>query len=173
MGLGILADAYLKLRGSGRHPGLRLRLSGGSTADDADFLRGLREGFAREGVAGDVDFVEDFSSAPRRAFLDGLSVLTVPAPVAFGTFVLEALAAGVPVVLPKVGSYPELVEATGGGILYEPNDAATLAGALAGLLEDPARAAELGRRGRAAVVESFGAARMARTIMELYRKVLA
>jgi glycosyltransferase involved in cell wall biosynthesis len=173
MGLGILAEAFLKLKKSGGPPGLRLRLSGGSTADDAEFLDGLRRDFAAQGVAGDVDFIDDFDQKHRRPFLESLSVLTVPAPhgVAFGTFVLEALAAGTPVVLPRLGSYPELVEATGGGILYEPNDASTLAATLAGFLADPARATELVRRGRAAVVQTFDQKTMAGRIRELYGTV--
>jgi glycosyltransferase involved in cell wall biosynthesis len=39
-----------------------------------------------------------------------------------GLYVLEALANGVPVVQPKHGSFPELIEATGGGLLVNPED---------------------------------------------------
>ncbi len=175
MGLGVLAEAFLRLKKSGEIPGLRLHLSGGSTTDDTEFLSKLRADFAAQGVAGDVEFVEDFDAAARRRFLETLSVLSVPAPhgLAFGTFILEALAAGVPVVLPQVGSYPELVAATGGGILYAPNDAATLARSLGALLADRTKAAELGRRGRAAVVQSFSAAEMAKTMIGIYRRVKA
>jgi glycosyltransferase involved in cell wall biosynthesis len=173
MGLGILADAFLRLKQAGGPPGLRLHLSGGSTDDDAEFLAALKGDFAARGVAGDVTFAEEFEAVKRRRFLDSLTVLSVPAPhgVAFGTFVLEALAAGVPVVLPGLGSYPELVEATGGGILYEPNDPETLAKALGALLADPARVSELGSRGRAAVVSSFGASAMAERVIGIYRSV--
>ena len=43
-------------------------------------------------------------------------------PEAFGLYVIEALAAGTPVVLPKSGAFPEIVEDTGGGIIYEENN---------------------------------------------------
>jgi glycosyltransferase involved in cell wall biosynthesis len=76
-------------------------------------------------------------------------------------YVLEALANGVPVVQPRHGSFPELVEATGGGLLVNPDDPADLAGGLRRLMEDAALRAELGRKGKEAVHARFHAARMA------------
>jgi glycosyltransferase involved in cell wall biosynthesis len=172
MGLGLLVDAWTILRKT--VPGLRLHLSGGSTGDDTAFLDALKKRFAEEGSAGDVTFFDDLSPEPRRAFLSTLSILSVPAPngVAFGTYILEALAAGVPVVLPRLGSYPEIIEATGGGVLYAPNDAETLARELGALLADPGRRADLGRGGREAVVKSFSLESMAARMLEIYRGVL-
>jgi glycosyltransferase involved in cell wall biosynthesis len=92
--------------------------------------------------------------------------------VAFGTYILEAGARGVPVVQPRIGSYPELIEATGGGVLYEPNTAEGLAGALGDLLADEPRRAELGRKGRESVAGSFSLATMARRITDLYRTLV-
>jgi glycosyltransferase involved in cell wall biosynthesis len=173
MGLGILADAFLRLRKS--RPVLRLHVSGGSTDDDLPFLARLGEKFSSEGAAGDVQFFDEFDAASRRRFMEPLSVLSVPSPrgTAYGTYLLEAMAAGVPVVQPRLGSFPELVEASGGGVLYDPNDAETLARALDGLLSDPARAAELARRGREAVIDRFSCDRMAAATAEIYRGILA
>ncbi len=175
MGLRILADAFLLLKKRDPFRNLRLHLSGGSTGDDASFLEDLRRKFAAEGVERDVAFFEEFDPAARRRFLSSLSVLSVPAPrgVAFGTYILESLAAGVPVVEPRVGSFPELVEATGGGVLYEPNDAETLARAAGELVADGGRRAELGRKGRENVVRSFSLEAMARNLMEVYRGVVS
>lgn len=174
MGLPVLVEAWLRLRKTERHRAVRLHLSGGQTADDGPFLERLRARFAREGVSGDVTFFDEFGPADRRAFLDTLSVLSVPTPdgVAFGTYILEAGARGVPVVQPRIGAYPELVGATGGGVLYEPNDADALAGALGKLLDDEPGRAELGRRGRESVVRSFGLDTMARKMTELYQNIV-
>jgi len=173
-GLGLLAEAYLRLRKGGRFPGLRLRVSGGSTADDEPFLEDLRGRFAAEGASSDVELGLPFDPPSRRRLMASLSVLSVPAPngVAFGTYILEALAAGVPVVLPRVGSYPEIVDGTGGGVLYAPNDAETLARELGALLADPGRRVDLARRGREAVVKSFSLESMAARMLEIYRGVL-
>lgn len=175
MGLPVLVDAWLQLKKSDRFKTLRLHLSGGRTADDGPFLERLKKRFDEAGVAGDVRFFDEFDPKSRREFLSTLSVLSVPTPggVAFGTYILEAGARGVPVVQPEIGSYPELVQATGGGILYAPNDAETLAAALGSLLGDEARRVELGRRGRESVERSFSLATMAQKMTDLYRSVVS
>jgi glycosyltransferase involved in cell wall biosynthesis len=174
MGLPVLVEAYLKLKKTETFKSLRLHLSGGKTGDDAAYLERLRRQLADAGVAGDVTFFDEFDPKSRRAFLEKLSVLTVPTPggVAFGTYILEAGAASVPVVEPRVGSYPELLEATGGGVLYEPNTADALARALGELLGDEARRSELGRKGRESVERSFSLATMAQKMTELYRTIV-
>jgi glycosyltransferase involved in cell wall biosynthesis len=174
MGLGTLVDAFLGLRKE-RFPRLRLHLSGGSTEDDESFLAELGDRFKSEGVAGDVQVFDDFDPAARKRFIRSLSVLSVPSPkpTAYGTYVLEANGAGVPAVQPRLGSYPELLEATGGGVLYEPNDAGTLAREIGGLLADRERAAELGRRGRDSVVKKFSWDMMAGGMLEVYRNAVS
>ena len=56
---------------------------------------------------------------------------------------IEALAAGAPVVQPRHGGFPEIVQETGGGLITEPN-AKALADGIETLLLDPARARALG-----------------------------
>ena len=72
----------------------------------------------------DVEFLEDFGGKEKLEFLKSLSVLSVPERkrVAYGLYVVEAMAAGVPVVQPRSGVFVELLEMTGGGILFEPGD---------------------------------------------------
>jgi len=152
----------------------RLHVSGGATADDRPFLARLNRDLAARGVDGDVKIFEDFDPGARSAFLRSLSVLSVPAPggVAFGTYVLESMASGVPVAVPRVGSFPELVEATGGGVLYEPNDSKTLARVLGDLLSDREHLVGLGRKGRQSVLDKFNPEAMAERILDVYRCVM-
>jgi glycosyltransferase involved in cell wall biosynthesis len=163
MGAGILAEAFIRLASGGRFPDLQLWYTGGSTGGDAAFLRGLKRDFARHGLRGRVRFVRSFQGSERIRFLSSLAALSVPVPggSAFGTFILEALAAGVPVVQPRLGGFTELVGDTGGGLLYEPNSPAALADALAELLGDPLKARQMGEAGRRAVRERYTAASMA------------
>ena len=72
------------------------------------------------------------------------------------TTALEAQACGVPVVSTDVGAVHEVVEDGVTGLLVPVGDANAVAAAALGLLEDPARLAEMGRAGRAAAVERFG-----------------
>ena len=87
------------------------------------------------------------------AFLQSLDLMSVPTVYheSKGNPVLEALANGVPVVLPRHGTFPEMIETTGAGLLCEPLDPAALADALAELILDPSRAADHGRRGHEAI----------------------
>ena len=119
----------------------------------------------------DVEFIDDFGFERRRRFLQALTLFSVPgtAQTAFGLFVLEALASGVPAVQPAAGAFPEMLGATGGGVLYDPGDPGALAGALASLLDDPARARELGRRARAGVARHYAVDAMAGRYLNLYR----
>ena len=87
---------------------------------------------------------------------------------AFGLYVIEAMAAGVPVVQPRVAAFPELIEATGGGVLCAADDPQALAEAIEELLLNPARARALGEAGRRAVFERFSAEAMAQTTARVY-----
>lgn len=173
LGFGTLVDAFLLLKKNPGFEDVRLRAMGGLVGDDR---RRVGNELKRVKLAGWHDFVDvapDVDRASRIAFLKTLTVLSVPMPEgpAFGMFLLEAMAAGVPVVQPAIGAFPEIVEATGGGVLYEPNTAGALADAWAGLLVDQGRLRELGQRGRAAVSERFGIARMAADMAGIYERV--
>jgi starch synthase len=92
---------------------------------------------------------------------------------------LEAMACGTAVVASDVGGIPEVVDDGRTGLLvhYDEQDAGAferdLAAALAALLEDPGRAAEMGRAGRTRAVTEFGWDAVARRTVEVYRSVLA
>lgn len=86
---------------------------------------------------------------------------------------LEALAAGRPIVATAVGGIPETIEDGRTGLLVPPADTGALAGALAGLLEDAGRAERLGLAGRTAAEERFGARLMTERIETLYDRLLA
>ena len=109
------------------------------------------------------------------AFLAGLDLLSVPTPYREpkALFLLEAMASGVPVVQPRHGAFPELIETTGGGILVEPNDAAALAEGLRSLIDDPARRRDLAERGRAGVAREYTDAAAASRVLAVYRMLRA
>jgi len=86
--------------------------------------------------------------------------------------VVEALAAGTPVVQPDVCGFREIIEATGGGLLCPQNTPASLAGTLGEVLSDPARLRSLGEQGRRAVAEKFSDAAMAREVLAATRSLL-
>jgi len=172
-GLDILVEAFLALRRRPELASLRLRITGGNRDAHTPFLARIRARIAASEHAAAVEFVDACHEPHRIAFLQSLSVLSVPAirPEAFGLFQIEAMACGVPVVQPRLGAYPEIVAATGGGVIYDGPGAGALAEALFPLLADPALAARIGAVGRATVVEKFSLARMAAEMTRVYRLV--
>ena len=174
LGLGLLVDAFITLKKNPRLRDLKLRATGGQLGADVGYVRGLKKDLAKHGIEEDAEFLEGFDAAHRSDFLRSLSVLSVPAPQgeSFGMFITEALAVGVPVVQPRVAAFPEVVEATGGGVLYDADEPGALASALESLLLDPERARELGLRGRDAVFERFGIDKMAKDFVAVYEALV-
>lgn len=164
-GFGLLCEAYALLRQRGRS--CRLRVAGYlAAADRPDFEAAradLRTSVPTPLAVDEFEYAGAVSFARKVEFLRSLHALVVPTlyPEAKGLYVLEALAAGVPVVVPAHGAFPELIEATGGGLLHEPGSAAAVADAVARLMDDAALCRRLGQRGQAAVREAFIAERMA------------
>jgi glycosyltransferase involved in cell wall biosynthesis len=167
-GLHQLVDAFRLLHK--RHPHTRLRAAGYLGARDRGYFEKVREQARDLGPA-----FEHAGSPPTHddkvAFLKTLDVLSVPTVYREpkGIYVLEALANGVPVVQPRHGAFPEILEATGGGLLVEPGDPEDLARALEELLKDPDGRAQLGRGGRAAVHAHYDDATMARRTLAVLR----
>jgi glycosyltransferase involved in cell wall biosynthesis len=171
-GLETLVDAYIALRTRDRIKNLKLRVAGSQTAADRPFVARLRERLAAKGLEGDAEFLPNVDHAEKLAFLQSLSVLSVPATYgeSFGLYVIEALAAGVPVVQPRHAVFPELLEATGGGLLCTPDDPNALAEAIEQLLLDPQRARALGEQGRQAVRAHFSVERMAENVLKVFEQ---
>lgn len=174
-GLHLLIDAFHRLvdeHGPGR---VRLRVAGYLGPRDRAYMRDIIARIRAWGLEDRFDYLGEIDRATKLDFLQSLHVLSVPTVYRDpkGRFVLEALASGVPVVQPRHGSFPELIEATGGGLLFEPGSAGALGAALGELLRDPDRRRVLGRTGREAVYNAHHAAVMAEGTMQVYRAVTA
>lgn len=168
-GLHTLVAAFRLLKERGRVPDVALEAVGVVLPGDRAYVAGLAAELERAGLGGDFAFHANVPREEKLAFLRRIDVLSVPATYAesFGLYVLEALACGVPVVQPRHAAFPEILAATGGGLLCEPDDPRSLAEALEQLLADPARARALGEEGRRAVRERFTLERMAGDVARL------
>jgi glycosyltransferase involved in cell wall biosynthesis len=170
-GLHNLADAFILLRDQPA----RLRVSGWLGENNRPYLDDIRRRLTDAGLGDRFEYVESPDHASKVRFLQSLDVLSVPTTYREpkGLYILEALANGVPVVQPRHGSFPELIEATGGGLLVNPDDPHDLAAGLSRLLKDVAHREELGRKGKEAVHTRFHAAAMAEETINVYRKYVS
>jgi glycosyltransferase involved in cell wall biosynthesis len=172
-GLHHLVAAFARLAASGEIPGLRLKIAGYLGAANVRYAASIRRALAARGLGGRVELLGTVDRSQKLDFLRAIDVLSVPTdyPEPKGLFVLEALAAGVPVVEPAHGAFPEILEATGGGLLHAPGDSEDLARKLAALLGDEPLRRRLGEEGRAAVRARFSARRMAEETLSIYERV--
>lgn len=172
-GLENLCEAMVRIHQSGRN--CRIRVAGYLSPADRPYLRRLRKFLRYQGSGSAFEYLGEISLQQKIEFLRSIHILSVPTdyPEAKGLYVLEALAAGVPVIQPRHGSFPELIEATGGGVLYDPADPDGLVDAIVGLMDDQELRASLGKCGRRAVRESFTDSVMAEETWSVYASYAA
>ncbi len=91
----------------------------------------------------------------------------------FGRTIIEAYAAGTPVVASRLGAMSELVEEGGTGLLFNPGDAEDLRSRIARALDHPAERGRWGSEARRAYEEQYSAERSYHLLTEIYRKTIA
>jgi glycosyltransferase involved in cell wall biosynthesis len=173
-GLDLLAEAFVRLCRQTNLPPLTLKAAGYLAAWDRGYLRSIQRKLDERGLGDRFSYVGQVDRPGKIAFLQSLNAfcLPTPHPESKGLPVLEALASGVPVVVPDHGSFPEIVTQTGGGILFPAGDPNSLAEAIERLVRQPPLAAKLGRAGRAVTVADYGAQQMAARTQSLYQTLL-
>jgi len=161
-GLEQLVEAFVILAGELGDKTTRLSIAGAATAGDQRLIDKLRRRLAAAGLASRVEWLPNLTREKKIKMLRGLTLFSVPAiyAEAFGLYLIEAMACGVAVVQPASAAFPELIQATGGGICVAPGEPAALAHAWQRLLASPAERAALGRAGRLGVEQHFSAAKM-------------
>ena len=121
----------------------------------------------------DVECNPNVSKTEKQALLSSCSLLSVPADYdeAFGLYMAEALLSGLPVVQPDRGAFPEIVAASGGGLLHRPGDAEHLAQQWQTILQDSELNARLSRAGRAFALREFAVTTMAERMLATYTEI--
>jgi glycosyltransferase involved in cell wall biosynthesis len=153
-GLDLLVEAWRKLvldEGRDAH----LRVAGRPL--DAAYWRETQARAMEATLAAKFEYAGEIDFAEKVRFLHGCSAFSVPSRHAEvrGRAVMEAMAAGVPVVVPASGVYPEMLSLTGGGLLFAAEDVGELAAALRRLMDDADEADRLGREGTQGIAEHY------------------
>lgn len=173
-GLHVLCEAYEHLRKRGDFPKSRLEVAGYLAPEHRSYLKGIEQRMKKSGLADEFRYRGVLDRDEKIAFLRGLDVFSVPTTFneSKGMSLIEAMASGVPVVQPRRGSFLEMIEKTGGGLLVEPDDPASLAEGILSVWKDAALAEEFSRKGHEGVRSHYTVARMADRAFEVYSSLV-
>jgi len=156
-GLPELVAAFIHLRNTLKHPDARLHISGACTAGDESLVSSLKKQLAAANLTDSVVWSPNISREEKTIILSTLTIFSVPAtyPEAFGLFLIEAMASGVPIVQPNSSSFPEIIANSGAGILVPPGDIIALATAWNDLLSHPDALQSFREKGRDAAQQFY------------------
>jgi glycosyltransferase involved in cell wall biosynthesis len=173
-GLDILVDAFILLKKEKRFEDVHLHVTGGSTGEDLHFIKEQKRKLEENGIRIYAHFWEGFEMQHRRHFLKRMMMISVPVRngEAFGIYLSEAMASGIPVVQPALGAFPEIVNTAGGGIIYQPNTPEALSNALKELLDNPKTINKLSLEARASVENHFDINRQAEKMVKVYEEIM-
>jgi len=166
-GLDLLIDAFVKVRA--KAPDVALVLAGGG---DPSLIAELRAHAERLGVASDI-FWPGFLDGPEKwaAFADADLFVLPSYSENFGIAVVEAMAAGLPVVVSdQVGIHCEIASAQAGAVV--PCHAAELARALLHLFQDAPMRIAMGQNGKCLAQTQFSTENVGRKLIAAYNGLL-
>lgn len=173
-GLGVLIDAFIKLKKEAQFDAVKLKITGGKTNDDTHFIRHQKKKLASAGIESDVLWVEEFEGPSRQEFFDSVALLTVPVlkGEAFGLYLLEALASGIPIVQPALGAFPEIIDLSEGGMTYQDNTSECLANTWKSIILDKEKLAAYSAKGLEGVRTHFDVRQQAEKLVDIYARTV-
>jgi glycosyltransferase involved in cell wall biosynthesis len=89
----------------------------------------------------------------------------------YGLYILEANAAGIPVVQPATGAFPEIIARTMGGVTYSPDNVSELSASLMKLLKDNDLRYRLGKLGKEKVLTDLSLENMSLGLSKVYNSL--
>lgn len=170
-GLHVLSEAYCQLRKKGLLPESRLEVGGYLGPEQRNYLNHIVETLRHAGLSNEFHYHGAVGKTEKANFYRQLDVFSLPATYdePKGLSALEAMASGIPVVLPRRGAFIEMIEKTSGGLLFDPEDHDSLAQAIHRVYSDRAMAQALAVTGVKGVREHYSITGMAQHVLEVYQ----
>lgn len=155
-----------------RHPSLKVAIVGKEeTRIEKDFLRELKALAEKMDIKDRIIFTGMRDDVPR--VMKSLDLLVLPSHhEGFGIVLMEAMAAGVPVIGSNVGGIPEVIEHNRSGLIIDPGSVEALSSAIDGLLSDPQKSLQMAKNGRKRVEDVFSLERLGSELNGLYSNLL-
>ncbi|MDP3001842.1 MAG: glycosyltransferase family 4 protein [Bacteroidales bacterium] len=168
-----LVDAFIELKTGNCLPGLTLHVSGGYTGDDKSFIAEQIKKIKTHGLKSFIRIYPEFQGNSKQEFFSNIDIMSVPVRKhdGYGLYILEANAAGIPVVQPATGAFPEILEMTMGGITYSPDTVTELSASLLRLFKDNSLRAQLGSNGREKVNNELSLDKMSDGLSKVYNLI--
>ena len=172
-GFDIVVDAFIEMKKKPGFEDVKLIATGGSTGDDAKFNKEQKRKLKENNLQDAFEILPDFEGKEVNDFFKKVQLVSVPVRIgeAFGMYLLEAMASGVPVVQPALGAFPEIIEISGGGVTYMPNTPQKLAETWAGLLSDQDQLEILSQAGYEGTRKKFNIHSHTKEIITLYESL--
>jgi len=169
-----LVDAFIELKTGNKLPGLTLHVSGGYTGSDKPFIAEQIKKIKSHLLMSFVRIYPEFHGNSKEEFFSNIDIMSVPVRKhdGYGLYILEANVAGIPVVQPETGAFPEIIEKTKGGITYSPDTVGELSAALLKLFNDNRLRVRLGEGGRENVLKELSLDKMSEGLSEVYNETM-
>jgi glycosyltransferase involved in cell wall biosynthesis len=149
-------------------------VSGGFTGSDKPFIAEQIRKIKSHGLKSYIRIYPEFQGNSKEEFFSSIDIMCVPVRKhdGYGLYILEANAAGVPVVQPETGAFPEIIEKTGGGMTYSPDTITALSASLVNLFKDNSLRAILGEKGRENVMKELSLTGMSGGLSIVYNETM-
>lgn len=171
-GLHILVDAFRLVAEALGADNVQLHVAGYLGKKDEPYLEELVNQIQAWDLSDNFVHHGEVTRTEKIEFLNRLHVFSVPTVYreSKGLSIIESLANSVPVVQPRHGAFPEIIGATAGGILVEPESAESVAAGLIELLNDTERREYLGETGKINVHQKFSDTTIAEQLLKVFEK---
>ncbi len=169
-----LAEAFIRLKQMPQFADVKLKIAGWLGAPNIEFANTVWQRLNDAGLSSEYKYLGSPDREAKLSFLRSIEVLCVPTDFREpkGLYALEAMAAGIPVVVPDHGAFPELIAQSEGGWLFQAGDIDALASSLGHALSNGPERRRLAQQGQTYVHEFRNEVVMAERMGELMESFL-
>lgn len=155
-----------------QHPQLHGLIVGGEEINEISLQNQLQQLAQDLGIGDHIHFSGPRNDVPRLLLASDIASFVPSEPEPFGRVIIEAMAAGLPVIGARHGAIPDIIRDQETGLLVPAADPSALAAALQHLLAQPAKARALGQAGRIRAAAHYSIEQQIRQLTTLYDQIL-